>query len=48
MNQEGKEGSRKFLIPDEAQKKNLTSFSLDAEPMRDPFHLNYAPGPKIG
>jgi hypothetical protein len=36
MNQEGKEGSRVFLIPDEAQKKNLTSFSLDAERIRGP------------
>ena len=48
MNQEREEGFKVFLIFGEAQKKNLTSFSLDAEPMRDPFHLNYAPGPKIG
>jgi hypothetical protein len=37
MNQEGKEGSREFLIPDEAQKKNLTSFSIDAERVRGPL-----------
>jgi hypothetical protein len=37
MIQEGKEGSRVFLIGGEAQKKKLTSFSLDAESMRGPL-----------
>jgi hypothetical protein len=37
MNQEGKEVSRVYLIPGQAQKKNLTSFSIDAESMRGPL-----------
>jgi hypothetical protein len=36
MIQEGKEGSRVFLIAGVAQKKNLTSFSIDAERVRGP------------
>ena len=36
MIQEGKEGSRVFLITGEAQKKKLTSFSIDAERVRGP------------
>jgi len=36
MIQEGKEGSRVFLIAGEAQKKKLTSFSIDAERVRGP------------
>jgi hypothetical protein len=36
MIQAGKEGSRVFQIAGEAQKKNLTSFSIDAERVRGP------------
>jgi hypothetical protein len=36
MIEEGKEGSMVFLIAGEAQKKNLTFFSIDAEPIRGP------------
>jgi hypothetical protein len=37
MIQEGKEGSRVFRIAGEAQKKERTSFSIDAESMRGPL-----------
>ena len=36
MIQEGKEGTPVFLIAGEAQKKKLTSFSLDADRVRGP------------